>query len=123
MDISQSEKKQFQKRILDRYASNKRDLPWRETTDPYKIMVSEIMLQQTQVPRVITKFNEWMQMRPTVYDLANASRADVLRAWSGLGFNRRAINLHEACKQIASAITNYELQVVMSDYTYLKSLP
>jgi A/G-specific adenine glycosylase len=84
MDLSSADRKQFQKKILDRYASNKRDLPWRQITDPYKIMVSEIMLQQTQVPRVITKFNERMDLRSTAQDLAAASRADVLRAWSGL---------------------------------------
>lgn len=145
--IPSSERKQFQQLVLERYDANKRDLPWRKTTDPYKIMVSEVMLQQTQVPRVIEKFNRWMELWPTVTDLANAPRADVLREWSGLWFNRRAINLHEACKQIASAITNYELQItsknvskklwtmnyelwtkksidfLMSDYAYLRSLP
>ena len=111
MNIPSSEKKHFQQLVLERYSANKRDLPWRKTTDPYKIMVSEVMLQQTQVPRVIQKFTRWMELWSTVSDLANAPRADVLREWSGLGFNRRAINLHEACKQISSAITNYELQI------------
>ena len=82
MDISNAEKKQFQKKVLDRYESNKRDLPWRKTTDPYKILVSEVMLQQTQVPRVIQKFNRWMDLWPTVGDLAKASREEVLREWS-----------------------------------------
>lgn len=79
MNISQAQKKQFQKKVLDRYVVNKRDLPWRKTKDPYKIMVSEVMLQQTQVPRVIQKFTRRMELRPTVQDLAQASRADVLR--------------------------------------------
>ncbi len=104
MNIPSSEKKHFQQLVLERYSANKRDLPWRKTTDPYKIMVSEVMLQQTQVPRVIQKFNRWMELRPTVTDLANAPRTDVLREWSGLGFNRRAINLHEAAKQLAAEI-------------------
>ena len=108
MTISVLHKKQFQKKVLDRYEANKRDLPWRQTQDPYKIMVSEFMLQQTQVPRVIQKFARWMELRPTVQDLASASRADVLREWSWLWFNRRAINLHESAKKIASSIENGE---------------
>lgn len=148
MNIPSSEKKHFQQLVLERYSANKRDLPWRKTTDPYKIMVSEVMLQQTQVPRVIKKFNRWMELWPTVNDLANAPREDVLREWSGLGFNRRAINLHEACKQIAFAMTQWRndkktewknskklgpnpysqfpkksLDFFMSDYAYLRSLP
>ena len=130
MNIPSSEKKHFQQLVLERYSANKRDLPWRKTTDPYKIMVSEVMLQQTQVPRVIQKFTRWMELWPTVTDLANAPRTDVLREWSGLGFNRRAINLHEACKQIAIAIAGNRDQglgtskeFLMSDYAYLRSLP
>lgn len=122
MNISSSERKQFQQKVLDRYNANKRDLPWRKTTDPFKIMVSEVMLQQTQVPRVIQKFNRWMELRPTVIDLANASRADVLREWSGLWFNRRAVNLHEACKQIAKDSETIPYKKLMADYMYLRSL-
>ncbi len=147
MNISQAQKKQFQKKVLDRYAVNKRDLPWRKTKDPYKIMVSEVMLQQTQVPRVIQKFTRRMELRPTVQDLAQASRADVLRERSWLWFNRRAINLHEAAKKISNEISNAEsikhnkvskknlwtinyalwtkksIDFFMSDYAYLRSLP
>jgi A/G-specific adenine glycosylase len=111
MTIPSSEKKHFQQLVLERYSANKRDLPWRKTTDPYKIMVSEVMLQQTQVPRVIQKFTRWMELWPTVSDLANAPREDVLREWSGLGFNRRAINLHEACKKISDDISNSEFKM------------
>lgn len=96
------EKKQFQQKVLDWYALNKRDLPWRETRDPYKIFVSEIMLQQTQALRVIQKFNEWMEMRPTIFSFAQATRVEVLKEWSGLGFNRRALYLHEASKKIVA---------------------
>lgn len=111
MNIPSSEKKHFQQQVLERYSTNKRDLPWRKTTDPYKIMVSEMMLQQTQVPRVIEKFTRWMELWPTVTDLANAHREDVLRERSGLGFNRRAINLHEACKKIAFSVNSEEREV------------
>jgi A/G-specific adenine glycosylase len=88
--------KLFQQKILQWYGKNKRDLPWRKTTDPYKILVSEIMLQQTQVDRVIPKYSLFLNTFPTVHDLARASRGDVLALWSGLGYNRRAIRLHEA---------------------------
>lgn len=106
--ISQAEKRQFQKKVLQRYAENKRDLPWRKTTDPYKILVSEVMSQQTQIPRVIPKFERWMNLWPTVIDVALAERTDILRERSGLGFNRRAINVHEACKRIV-----YDAYVMM----------
>ncbi len=98
--ISSVEKKEFQQKILGWYEKNKRDLPWRKTQDPYKILVSEIMLQQTQVSSVIQKFNGWMKKWPTVLALAQSSRVEVLSEWSGLGFNRRAIYLHEASKKI-----------------------
>lgn len=74
------------------------DLPWRRITDPYRIAVSELMLQQTQVPRVIEKYKTFLKRFPTVRSLARASLAEVLAAWSGLGYNRRAKFLHEmAC--------------------------
>ena len=72
------------------------DLPWRKTKDPYKILVSEIMLQQTQVSRVIPKYNEFLKQFPNVKVLAKAQLIDVLRVWSGLGYNRRAKFLHDA---------------------------
>ena len=77
-----------------------RDMPWRDTTAPYYVLVSELMLQQTQVDRVIPKFELFMTMFPTITDLANAPLADVLTAWSGLGYNRRAKFLHEAAKKV-----------------------
>ncbi len=78
------------------------ELPWRKTRDPYKILVSEVMLQQTQVPRVVDKYKEFLIAFPTIYVLAQASLADVLRVWSGLGYNRRAKYLHDAAKVIAN---------------------
>lgn len=70
--------------------SGRHDLSWRKTTDPYKILVSEVMLQQTQVPRVMEKYKSFLKTFPTLQDLANASLAEVLKEWSGLGYNRRA---------------------------------
>ena len=79
-----------------------RDLPWRHTTDPYAILVSEVMLQQTQVSRVIPRYHAWLERWPTVETLAGASAADVIRAWQGLGYNRRALGLHRAARHVAA---------------------
>lgn len=87
--------------LLRWYAAAARDLPWRRTTDPYAILVSEVMLQQTQVVRVVPRYLEWLERWPSAPALAAASRADVLRAWVGLGYNRRALRLHEACAIVA----------------------
>lgn len=76
------------------------ELPWRKTYDPYAILVSETMLQQTQVTRVIPKFEAWMKQFPTSQALASASTREVLSAWSGLGYNRRALSLKRAAEQI-----------------------
>lgn len=77
-------------------------LPWRKTRDPYHILVSEIMLQQTQVERVLPKYHEFLRRFPTVAALAEAPLGDVLRAWSGLGYNRRAKFLHECAKTLSA---------------------
>jgi A/G-specific adenine glycosylase len=87
--------------LLDWYRRNGRDLPWRRTKDPYAILVSEVMLQQTQVERVIARYLAWLDRWPTVDALAAASAADVIRAWQGLGYNRRGLNLHRAAKLVA----------------------
>jgi A/G-specific adenine glycosylase len=92
--------KAFQKLIWDFYKGHKRDLPWRHTADPYKIMVSEVMLQQTQVARGLVKYPEFIKRFPTVQSLAKASLTDVLQTWRGLGYNRRALMLHRAAKII-----------------------
>jgi len=88
--------------LLAWYDSTKRDLPWRRTTDPYAILVSEVMLQQTQVERVVPRYLEWLARWPTAEALAASSPGDVIRAWQGLGYNRRAIALHRAAVVIAS---------------------
>jgi A/G-specific adenine glycosylase len=87
--------------LLDWYAENGRDLPWRHTRDPYAILVSEVMLQQTQVERVIPRWLAWLERWPTPDALAAASPGDVIRTWQGLGYNRRALNLHRAARVIA----------------------
>lgn len=87
--------------LLAWFAENGRDLPWRRTRDPYAILVSEIMLQQTQVERVVPRYVEWLERWPSVAGLAAASPADVIRAWQGLGYNRRAVNLHRAARIVA----------------------
>jgi A/G-specific adenine glycosylase len=87
--------------LLAWYRRNGRDLPWRRTRDPYAILVSEVMLQQTQVERVIPRYEAWLARWPTVEALAATSPADVIVAWQGLGYNRRAINLHRAACHVA----------------------
>lgn len=87
--------------LLSWYRRFGRDLPWRRTGDPYAILVSEVMLQQTQVERVIPRYLGWLARWPTVEALAAAPRADVILEWQGLGYNRRAVNLHRAAEQIA----------------------
>jgi A/G-specific adenine glycosylase len=88
--------------LLGWFAEHGRDLPWRRTRDPYAILVSEVMLQQTQVERVIPRYLVWLDRWPTVSALAAASPADVIREWQGLGYNRRGLNLHRAAQRIAT---------------------
>jgi len=88
--------------LLAWYARNGRDLPWRRTRDPYSILVSEVMLQQTQVERVVPRYLAWLERWPTVEALAAAAPADAIREWQGLGYNRRALNLHRAATRIAA---------------------
>lgn len=90
----------FQKDLLGWYHYHKRDLPWRKDADPYKIWVSEIMLQQTRVDTVIPYFNHFMRLFPTIKDLAEADEETVLKAWEGLGYYSRARNLHTAVKEV-----------------------
>ena len=98
--MSQWKKQTFQKKIFQWWKVNKRDLPWRHTHDPYKILVSEVMLQQTTVSRVLTKYPVFIKAYPTVKDLANASSGDILRIWKGMGYNRRALYLLQTAKTI-----------------------
>lgn len=90
----------LQQRLLEWYEVNRRDLPWRGATDPYAILVSEVMLQQTGVDRVIPYYQRFLELFPSFEALAEAPRIEVLRAWAGLGYNRRAVNLHECAKSV-----------------------
>jgi A/G-specific adenine glycosylase len=89
--------------LLAWYAANGRVLPWRETSDPYAILVSEVMLQRTRVDRVVPRYARWLERWPTVDDLAAASAADVIVEWQGLGYNRRAVSLYRAARVVAES--------------------
>ena len=91
----------FQTVIKDYYREYGRVFPWRETTDPYHILVSEFMLQQTQTSRVVDKYNEFISAFPDVFQLARSPFREVLRVWQGLGYNRRALALHKTAGEIA----------------------
>ena len=88
--------------LLAWFREHGRDLPWRHTRDPYAILVSEVMLQQTQVERVVPRYLAWLERWPTVEALAAAPLGDVIREWQGLGYNRRAVSLHRAAGRIAA---------------------
>jgi len=89
--------------LLAWFADAGRDLPWRRTRDPYAILVSEVMLQQTPVERVVPRYLRFLERWPTVGALAAATTADVIREWDGLGYNRRAVNLHRAARAVAAS--------------------
>jgi len=95
--------RRLQRRILGWYAGSRRDLPWRRTTDPYAILVSEVMLQQTQVSRVAPKYEEWLAGLPTLEALAAAPLEEVLNLWRGLGYNNRARRLRECALAVCAA--------------------
>ena len=109
----------FQELVWQKGRELHRDMPWRTTTDPYSIIVSELMLQQTQVDRVIPKYLAFIQQYPSVASLATASLADVLILWSGLGYNRRAKFLHDSARMIMAEFDGK----VPADLTNLKRLP
>lgn len=88
--------------LLNWYALHQRDLPWRRSRDPYRIWVSEVMLQQTRVETVIPYYERWLQQFPTLQDLAGAPEDQVLKAWEGLGYYSRARNLHDAVREVAA---------------------
>ncbi len=87
--------------LLAWYARHARDLPWRRTRDPYAILVSEVMLQQTQVERVVPRYERWLDRWPTAEALAAATTAEAIVEWQGLGYNRRAVSLHRAAAHVA----------------------
>lgn len=91
---------QFNEHLWDFYTQNRRPFPWRDIINPYHVLISEIMLQQTQTHRVLPKFEQFLKHFPTLDDLARASTADVINAWQGLGYNRRALFLQRAAQEI-----------------------
>lgn len=105
--------------VIDWYAGHARDLPWRRTRDHYAIVVSEVMLQQTQVERVIPKFQEFLEAFPSFEALAEASPGDAIRAWAGLGYNRRAVRLH----RLAQAVVRENDGMLPDDVESLRRLP
>lgn len=109
----------FQKLIHDYYKSNGRDLPWRKTSNPYHILVSEIMLQQTQVDRVLKKYHEFIDTFPDFASLAYASLRTILQVWQGMGYNRRALSL----KKIAQTVMKRFKGKLPSDTETLATLP
>jgi A/G-specific adenine glycosylase len=109
----------FRQKVFDYYLENRRSFPWRETTDRYAIMVSEIMLQQTQAERVRVKFSLWMGSFPDTFSLASASQRDVLALWSGLGYNSRGMRLQACARVIVERFGG----VVPGEPEVLKTLP
>jgi A/G-specific adenine glycosylase len=119
-DISDDKKRSFlQKRLFEWFRANQRKLPWRETRDPYEVLVSEVMLQQTQVDRVIPYFHEFLRRYPTVETLAEAPTSEVIRIWAGLGYNRRAVNLQRTAQYVATNLYGKFPETVQE----LKKLP
>src|SRR5512147_2958383 len=92
-------RRRFRRRLLDWYRANGRDLPWRTTDDPYHILVSEVMLQQTQVDRVLPKYHEWLEKYPSLGALAAADQDDVTATWRPLGYNIRPRRLHAIARE------------------------
>lgn len=119
MMIPEQSAKEFQKKLKAWYSAHHRKLPWRQTKDPYKVLVSEIMLQQTTVRSVIPYYNRWMTHFPDMASLSNAPLQKVLKAWQGLGYYRRAKNLHQAAKIL---VASYGGEIPAS-YDELISLP
>jgi len=111
--------KRFRKVIYDHYKKHARSMPWRSTTDPYRILVSEIMLQQTQVDRVITKYEQFVERFPDFQTLARATLHDVLEVWQGLGYNRRAMFL----RKIAELVMQEPAKELPRDLDRLQEFP
>jgi A/G-specific adenine glycosylase len=93
-------RREFSRRLRRWYARNEREIPWRPTRDPYEVLVSELMLQQTQVSRVVTYYSEFLERFPTLHDVARATPRRVMEAWDGLGYYARARNLHRLAREV-----------------------
>lgn len=109
----------FKRIVYNHYRAHGRDLPWRKTEDPYEILVSEIMLQQTQVPRVMEKYGQFLHAFPTIHSLAQAPLREILTVWQGLGYNRRALALKKTAEQLVSRFSGR----IPADVDSLTTLP
>jgi A/G-specific adenine glycosylase len=110
-------------RLLRRwFRANGRDLPWRRTRDPYRILVSELMLQQTQVSRVVTRYGEFLETFPTLHDVARARPKRVMEAWAGLGYYARARNLHALARRVTDGGRD-AAALLPADAAELRTLP
>ena len=109
-------RQRFRRRLLTWYGVNGRDLPWRQTDDPYHILVSEVMLQQTQVDRVVPKYHEWLAKYPSLEALASAAEADVAETWRPLGYNIRPRRLQSIARE---SVTRYGGQLPSDEETLL----
>jgi A/G-specific adenine glycosylase len=117
--LSSAEVRRFQKEVYDHYKLHRRKLPWRETHDPYKILLSELMLQQTQVKRVIEKYEQFLRRFPDIVSVANAPLRAILEQWQGLGYNRRSL----ALKELAAIVVDRYGGRIPSAIEALKALP
>jgi A/G-specific adenine glycosylase len=112
----------FSRRLRRWYARNARDLPWRRTRDPYEVLVSELMLQQTQVSRVVTRYGEFLERFPTLHDVARATPRRVMEAWDGLGYYARARNLHSLARRVTDKGRSRDARLP-ADAAELRGLP
>ena len=111
--------KKFKVKILTYYKNNKRIMPWRDISNPYKIFVSEMMLQQTQVERVKIKYTEFIKKFPTLKSVAQTEKTELLKIWQGLGYNRRALFIKQTCEEIILKHSG----TFPRDFEILKTLP
>lgn len=117
--ITKTQVRKFQTEVLSYYKTHKRTMAWRDIKDPYKIFVSEMMLQQTQVERVRIKFAEFISQFPTAAAVAAADKSDILKAWQGLGYNRRALFIKHACEEVVEKYGG----IFPKDFDELQKLP
>ena len=110
---------QWNHKLTKWYSKNKRDFPWRDQNDPYKIWLSEVMLQQTRVNTVIPYYNNWIKNYPSLLSVANAKLSSLLKLWEGLGYYSRCKNFHQACKIVINDFQG----IVPSNLKDFKSLP
>jgi A/G-specific adenine glycosylase len=118
-DVGADDPQPWRTRLLCWFDARRRDLPWRRTRDPWRILVAEAMLQQTQVARVVPRYEDFLDRWPTPEDCADAALADIVDAWAGLGYNRRAVNLHRA----ATAVRDHHDGELPDDLAGLLALP